>query len=50
MTRGREREARAGFKTGMPYFRIKRLDIATSRSDVVFTGKNLLLGTLITEK
>jgi len=44
---GTEGKDRLGFMMREPALRLYRLLITTRRSEVVFTGKNLLLGTLI---
>lgn len=47
LTRGREGYTLAGFITRVPFFMSNRLDITSKRSEVFFTGRNRLLGTLM---
>lgn len=46
LTRGTDGKHLLGFISSAPVFKLYKLLITTSRSDDVFTGKNLLLGTL----
>ena len=46
LTRGMEGKVRSGFMISVPFWRVKRLDMTTRRSEVFFTGRKRLRGTL----
>ena len=50
LLRGTDGKDRFGFIIKKPACRLYKLLMMISKSDVVFTGKNLLLGTLIPTK
>ena len=46
LTRGMEGKVRSGFMISVPFCKVKRLDMTTRRSEVFFTGRKRLRGTL----